>query len=386
MRKVKVFLGGTCASSTWREELVGLLDTDKIEVFNPVVPNWTKACRLVEDFHREHDDICLYVITPEGEGFYSFVEVVDDSNKRPKKTVLCVLEHANGKSFEGHIKKCVLKTMKLVTENGVVTFDNLIDLAAYLNSYKLERDTSKDDEIRNALSLSLAADFHEEWCIGELRSFFVRLQREYMITGVPYKAFQNACYVDGNKRNECYLDTSYLIGHEVEGELCIKDFNTFLKLVKQDVIIIKRYTKRKLTEEELASGTFDYVDGKENILKPFEKISEASRKDNLDAARYAVTLVFDAVMDGREISSEEFENMAALIHNDWLLRNSWVYDKEYGNPKLAVPYGQLDLEEKEKDRQQLRQAIAKVKAYINGEIDLCKIEKQFENHHQKKLK
>ena len=134
MEKVKIFLGGTCANSTWREELIQKLDTNKIETFNPVVPNWTPECQKEEDFHRENDDICLYVITPEGEGFYSFVEVTDDSNKRPNKTVLCVLMARNGKSFEGHMKKCVLKTMKLVADNGIYITDNLNDLAQYLNN------------------------------------------------------------------------------------------------------------------------------------------------------------------------------------------------------------------------------------------------------------
>lgn len=136
MEKVKVFLGGTCASSTWREELLEKLDSEKIETFNPVVPNWTKECQAEEDFHRQTDDICLYVITPEGIGFYSFVEVTDDSNKRPESTVLCILTEANGKTFDKHNLKCALKTMKLVAENGAFVTDNLDDLAKFLNSYK----------------------------------------------------------------------------------------------------------------------------------------------------------------------------------------------------------------------------------------------------------
>lgn len=136
MEKVKVFLGGTCASSTWREELQGKLDPERIETFNPVVPNWTPECQAEEDYHRETDDICLYVITPEGEGFYSFVEVTDDSNKRPESTVLCILTEANGKKFEGHMLKCALKTAKLIAKNGVYVTDNLDELAAYLNQYK----------------------------------------------------------------------------------------------------------------------------------------------------------------------------------------------------------------------------------------------------------
>lgn len=140
MEKVKVFLGGTCASSTWREELIPQLG-ENVETFNPVVPNWTPECQAEEDMHRETDDICLYVITPEGEGFYSFVEVTDDSNKRPEKTVLCVLTEANGKKFEGHMLKCVLKTMKLVAKNGVVVFDNLEALANFLNNVQIVKKT-----------------------------------------------------------------------------------------------------------------------------------------------------------------------------------------------------------------------------------------------------
>lgn len=138
MEKTKVFLGGTCANSTWREELMDKIDTERIDAFNPVVPNWTPECQEVEDLHRATDDICLYVITPEGEGFYSFVEVVDDSNKRPKQTVLCLLQEANGKKFEGHTLKCALKTMKLVSSNGAVVLDSLDKLAAYLNGYNKE--------------------------------------------------------------------------------------------------------------------------------------------------------------------------------------------------------------------------------------------------------
>jgi len=136
MDKLKIFLGGTCSNSTWRDELVKMLNQEKIEVFNPIVSNWTKERQIIEDKHRKTDDICLYVITPEMEGFYSFVEVVDDSNKRPEKTVLCVLEKANGKTFDEHIKKCVLKTIELVKENGVKVFDNLETLAIFLNTYQ----------------------------------------------------------------------------------------------------------------------------------------------------------------------------------------------------------------------------------------------------------
>ncbi len=137
VRKLTVFLGGTCATSTWRQELIEMLDEERISYFNPVVEDWTPECQEIEDAHRENDDICLYVLTPEAEGFYSFVEVTDDSNKRPEKTILCILTEANGKSYTKHEAKCALKTAKLVHANGARVFDNLKDVASYLNSYSL---------------------------------------------------------------------------------------------------------------------------------------------------------------------------------------------------------------------------------------------------------
>jgi hypothetical protein len=134
MEKVSVFLGGTCGSSTWRNELIPMLG-ENVQFFNPQLPPgaWNEEAQKVEDWHRKNDDIILYVITPEMEGFYSFVEVVDDSNKRPESTILCVLPNANGKTFDEHNKKCVNKTANLVLENGACVCTSLEDVANHLN-------------------------------------------------------------------------------------------------------------------------------------------------------------------------------------------------------------------------------------------------------------
>ncbi|MDN4618429.1 nucleoside 2-deoxyribosyltransferase domain-containing protein [Paenibacillus sp. PsM32] len=78
----KVFLGGTCNNSIWREDLIPLLQRD---YFNPVVP-WWKPEHLKEELKQRGEcDFVLYVLTAEMVGFYSIAEVVDDSNKRPEK-------------------------------------------------------------------------------------------------------------------------------------------------------------------------------------------------------------------------------------------------------------------------------------------------------------
>lgn len=87
--KKKVFLGGTCNDSKWRDYLIPMLD---INYFNPVVDDWNEECHLKELKQREICDYCLYTITPRMLGVYSIAEVIDDSNKRPDKTILCVLK------------------------------------------------------------------------------------------------------------------------------------------------------------------------------------------------------------------------------------------------------------------------------------------------------
>jgi len=131
-----VFLGGTCNNSTWRNELMANLDKSKVEAFNPVVDDWNEEAQQNEIWHRNNDDLCLYVLTPEMTGFYSIAEVVDDSNKRPEKTLFCVLPIANGKEFDKSQMKGFLMMQKMVAENGATVLQDLGEVANHLNSYQ----------------------------------------------------------------------------------------------------------------------------------------------------------------------------------------------------------------------------------------------------------
>ena len=81
---MKVFLGGTCSGWKWRDKLQPLL---KCDFYNPIVRNWSEEDRLKEVHERETSDYVLYGITNGIKGVYSIAEVVDDSNKRPEKTL-----------------------------------------------------------------------------------------------------------------------------------------------------------------------------------------------------------------------------------------------------------------------------------------------------------
>lgn len=126
----KVFLGGTCAESTWREKLIPMLTLDH---FDPVVEDWNEEAQANELREREECDFCLYVITPDMQGVYSIAEVIDDSNKRPEKTVFCVIEDSMFNDFNRKLAHSLKAVGDMVERNGSKFFGSLQDVASYLN-------------------------------------------------------------------------------------------------------------------------------------------------------------------------------------------------------------------------------------------------------------
>ena len=63
---MRIFLGGTCADTTWREEFIEAVKPFGIEYFNPVVKDWTPECQAIEEDEKNNKCDChLYVITKE---------------------------------------------------------------------------------------------------------------------------------------------------------------------------------------------------------------------------------------------------------------------------------------------------------------------------------
>ena len=131
----KVFLGGTCANIKWREKLIPIL---KINYFNPVVENWTPECQIEEIKQREKCDFVLYTLT-RVYSIYSIAEVVDDSNKRPEKTICCIINEKEDcpdgyrMALTRQEHKHLDAVGRLVERNGGKYFKTLEEVATYLN-------------------------------------------------------------------------------------------------------------------------------------------------------------------------------------------------------------------------------------------------------------
>ena len=130
----KVFLGGTANNSNWRDKLIKSL---KIDYFNPIVKNWNEKAQDEEILQRATCDYVLYTITPKMEGVYSIAEVIDDSNKRPEKTIFVYLIEDDGKEFTEHQLKSLEMVGKMVKNNKGQWLKSLKEVSEFLNNTRL---------------------------------------------------------------------------------------------------------------------------------------------------------------------------------------------------------------------------------------------------------
>ena len=76
----RIFLGGTCCETNWRDTLIPFLDNLGFSYFNPVVSDWTPECQEIENIEKnEKCDCHLYIITPEMKGVFSIAEIIDSA-------------------------------------------------------------------------------------------------------------------------------------------------------------------------------------------------------------------------------------------------------------------------------------------------------------------
>jgi hypothetical protein len=126
----KIFLGGTCAETTWRTELEKALT---VPSFNPVVEDWTPKCQ--EEERLQKNNLCnihLYVITKEMQGVFSIAEVIDSTHTKGKRTILHVIPDG----FEKSQLKSLRAVCDMVNINGGIAYiDSQLNRTARVINY-----------------------------------------------------------------------------------------------------------------------------------------------------------------------------------------------------------------------------------------------------------
>ena len=131
----KVFLGGTCNESTWRNELIPLLEKVGVEYFNPVVDNWTLECQEEEYRQKEICDLHLYLITKKMKGVFSIAEAVASCQFKGKE-VLFAFADFDGE-FDTAEKKSLYAVGHLIVRLGgycIPDLKDIRDLAARIST------------------------------------------------------------------------------------------------------------------------------------------------------------------------------------------------------------------------------------------------------------
>lgn len=127
MYQNSVFLGGTCANSTWRTDLISLLN-DNVPYFDPQVADWTSADAEREDACKPVAGINVFVITGDALGTYSGWEICEEAHRAPEKLVFATV----GELPENQVKG-ITKIKKALVAKGCRVCDSLEEIAEIIN-------------------------------------------------------------------------------------------------------------------------------------------------------------------------------------------------------------------------------------------------------------
>lgn len=134
--KERIYLAGTTNGSKWREELIKLLDSDKLSWFDPTDSKKPAKKLIQEDIiERVTCDKILYVLTPKMGTNQDVKDVIDDSKRIPSKIILYVMNVDGSRRFTTKELGTMKRLMDVVSGNkATVVRGSLQDLANHLNT------------------------------------------------------------------------------------------------------------------------------------------------------------------------------------------------------------------------------------------------------------
>lgn len=118
--------------------------------------------------------------------------------------------------------------------------------------------------------------------------------------------------------------------------------------------------KNKSPEDLMAEGMSE-ADARAAVIdianQPYNEYSEYWKEQNRGGAEFLIKLIDEKGADtitGLDLQDEQTRSeYGDLIHENWLERNEWVKDPNYGDPALAKPFAELSVVEQQKDIDQL---------------------------------
>ena len=194
---------------------------------------------------------------------------------------------------------------------------------------------------------------------------------------IQYKLFKYSVFAMENKQldtlensdvfNSCKITSEFVSSKEN----LKRNFDMKKIIEKIAWIFHENWRKSKIDEngvyESVIEKSKDEVWTKEHWTEvvdiantKFEDLPRNWQRENIEAAKVAVELVYQKVVDWEEITSEMIEEMSKIVHEKRFERNweHWSFENQ------RVEYEKLSEEEKEKDRIQIKLAIQIIKSEI----------------------
>ncbi|MDR1300816.1 MAG: hypothetical protein LBK50_03875 [Candidatus Nomurabacteria bacterium] len=110
-------------------------------------------------------------------------------------------------------------------------------------------------------------------------------------------------------------------------------------------------TEESITIEEARTKVVNIAN------QPYNEYSDYWKDQNRGGAEFLIELLDERGKDalsGIDLTDDTIRaEYGDLIHSNWIARNEWVKDPDYGDPNLAKPYAELSPEEQQKDIDQL---------------------------------
>lgn len=132
----RVFLGGTCNGSTWRDYVIEHMPED-VKFFNPVVDVWDEKARDKEELEKwGFCNLHLYVITPRMKGVYSIAEIVESSMRKNIDVLMCVLPKDGDLEFDEEQMKSFDAVATMIKKYSAYSCNSLEDVIRYINALK----------------------------------------------------------------------------------------------------------------------------------------------------------------------------------------------------------------------------------------------------------
>lgn len=133
MYEGSVFLGGTCANSTWRQELIPMLKAS-VPYFDPQVADWTPADAEREDACKPVAGIVVFVITGDALGTYSGFEICEEAMRLKAMKAADKLVFATVGELPENQVKGIAKIKKKLVAMGCRVCETLEEIAEICNA------------------------------------------------------------------------------------------------------------------------------------------------------------------------------------------------------------------------------------------------------------